>query len=106
MDDKNRKTKIPVIDSLKIVNFLIANCSSAEISFMATLAADKANFKLLNTVFTRLTDYNIHEVFYQENLTKDQLEVFRAAKRGEVAGLKAFARACQRANEELEKRRE
>ena len=103
-EEQKRKTKIPVVSHLTIVNWLLTNCSSEEISFMATLAADKGNFRLLNSIFTRLTDYNIHQVFFVENLSASQLEIFRASRRGEVAGLKAFARACQLANEELEKR--
>ncbi len=103
-EDVPRKTGIPVKSIPQIVEWLITNCNVDELSLMASLAGDSRKFALLNSIFTRLTDYNIHEVFYNNFVDAEDLTEFRAAKRGEVAGLKAFAMACQTANEEVEKR--
>lgn len=100
--ETNRKTGIPVKKLPPIVEWLLKNCTGAEISFMASLAADKKNFKNLTTIFRRLTDYNIHQVFYEGKMKQDELFIYRASLRGEVAGLKSFAMACQQANEVLE----
>lgn len=96
--DKNRKTNIPVKGIPQIVEWLVDNCSPEELDFMEGLAGDRKNFTLLNSIFTRLTDFNIYEVFYNSKInTGEDLMIFRAAKRGEVAGLKAFSMACQAA---------
>lgn len=73
---------------------------------MAELAGSSRKFGLFSSILTRLTDRNIHDVFYESDIsTAEELLMFRAAKRGEVAGLKAFQRACQIAKEELAARR-
>jgi hypothetical protein len=103
--EPNRKTNIPVKSIPAIVEWLLKNCNKGEVFFMASLARDRTKFALLNSIFTRLTDKNVYDVFYDgSNMTAEQLQVFRAAKRGEVAGLKAFAMACQQAREEIAKR--
>jgi hypothetical protein len=103
--DQNRKTNIPIKSIPQIVEWLLKNCSRAELEFMASLAGSRTNFKLLTTIFTRLTDYNIQEVFYEKFSEPNELLMFRASKRGEVAGLKAFSMACQAAMVELNYRR-
>lgn len=109
----NRKTTIPIKTSVAIVEWLLNNCTQDEIFFMADLARDRTRFKLLTSILTRLTDFNIHEVFYKEITSVEELAIFRASKRGEVAGLKAFSMACQAARkviqdreDELESKRE
>lgn len=72
---------------------------------MAGLASKSREFSILNSIFTRLTDYNIHQVFYENFNQPEELHTFRAAKRGEVASLKGFAMACQAAREEIELRK-
>lgn len=101
----NRKTTLPLKTIPGIVSWLLKNCSKDEIYFMADLAISRKKFVLLNSIFTRLTDYNIHEVFYQKFSDSHELSDFRAAKRGEVAGLKAFSMACQAAREQIELRK-
>lgn len=103
--DTNRKTNIPVKNIPAIVDWLLNNCSKDEILFMGELAGDRRKFPLLNSIFTRLTDYNVHEVFYEKMENPEELMIFRAAKRGEVAGLKAFSMACQSAREDIERRK-
>lgn len=105
MEDATRRTNIPVDRTPKIVQWLIKNCTRDELSFMATLANGK-NLPLLNSIFTRLTDANVYEVFYKEVASADELALIRAASRGEVSGLKAFVAACQLAKEEIEKKEE
>lgn len=102
--DFPRKTKIPVVEIPGIVEWLISNCSLVEIEFMASLAADHTKFAILDSIFTRLTEYNKHEIFMYKYKDPLDLAGFHSAKRGEVAGLKAFAMACQIAYKEIEKK--
>lgn len=95
--ETNRKTNIPVKSVPQIVEWLTKNCTKEEIFFMADLAGDRKKFTILNQIFTRLTEYNLHEVFYTPVKSSEELSLFRASKRGEVAGLKAFSMACQAA---------
>ena len=102
--EKDRKTNIPTKD-LDIIEWLIANCSYDELVFMADLATSKIKFGLLTSIFTKLTDKCVYEVFFEPVDSAEKLALFRAAKRGEVSGLKAFARACQRATIEIKSRK-
>lgn len=105
MPDLNRKTGIPVKTIPEIVAWLLKNCNAQELDFMASLASSRKNWGALISIFTKLTDKNIYDVFYERGMeTGEQLIVFRAAKRGEVAGLKAFEKACIGAAEEMKKR--
>lgn len=97
--NENRRTNIPVRTIPQIVEWLLKNCSEEEIVFMRSLALNRREIELLNSIFTRLTDFNIHEVFYTKISNSEELAQFRSAKRGEVAGLKAFVMACQAAAE-------
>lgn len=74
-----------------------------ELEFMTSIASNKRNFGLLNSILKRLTDFNIYEVFYERFSDPNELLMFRASKRGEVAGLKAFEMACQAAKSMVEK---
>lgn len=102
-DDKNpnRKTKIPIKGIPRIVNFLIENCDPSEIEFMAGIAGDPKKLQALRSIFTRLTDFNLHEVFYNRVSSAEDLMGLRDSKRGEVAGLKAFQMACVLANKKI-----
>lgn len=104
--DINRKTGIPLKSIPAMVEWLLKNCTQSEILFMAELAGSPTKFKLLNSIFTRLTDYNIYEVFYTKFKTAEDLFSYRAAKRGEVAGLKAFSMACQAAKLKINEQKE
>lgn len=104
MTDYNRKTAVALKTIPGIVEWLLKNCSKDEIYFMADLSSNRKKFSLLNAIFTRLTDYNVYQVFYEKFQTPQELSDFRAAARGEVAALKAFSMACQAAKEQIESR--
>lgn len=104
--DPNRKTGIPLKSIPVMVEWLLKNCSQTEILFMAELAGSSQKFKILNSIFTRLTDYNVYDVFYQKFSTSEELSLYRASKRGEVAGLKAFSMACQAAKLKINEQKE
>lgn len=101
----NRKTTIPLKAIPEIVEWLLKNCSEEELTFMIELASDRRKFFLLNAIFTRLTDCNVHEVFYGRVNSPEELYGLWTAKRGEVAGLKAFSMACQAAMKQKEDKR-
>jgi hypothetical protein len=103
--DANRRTTLPIKSIPQIVEWLLKNCNKSELEFMASIASSRTNLKLLTSIFTRLTDYNVQEVFYERISDPNELLMFRASKRGEVAGLKAFSMACQAALVELTSRR-
>lgn len=105
--DVNRKTTIPLKTIPAIVEWLLTNCSYTEIQFMADLAGSRSKFKILHSILTRLTDMNVHEVFFASKIhDPEELYYLWVAKRGEVAGLKAFALACQAAREKINQRKE
>lgn len=99
-----RKTNIPIKSAPAIIEWLLKHSTDDELSFMATIASDRRTFALFNSVLTRLTDYNIYDVFYKAFTSDQELMLYRAEKRGEVAGLKAFLMACQIARKELQER--
>lgn len=104
--DQNRKTTIPVKSIPEIVEWIVKQSSIEELEWMSEFASDRKAFPLFISILTRLTEYNIHEVFYEKSLSGgEELMIFRAAKRGEVAGLKAFQMACQTAKQVLLERR-
>lgn len=104
--DKNRKTNVPIKDVPRIVEWLLYNCSTDEIFFMASLANNRRNFALLKSILDRLSDYNVYQVFYGKVKDGQELSVLRAQKYGEVAGLQAFAKACLSAQEVIKSREE
>lgn len=101
----NRKTGIPIKSIPRIVEWLLGNSTLAQLQFMNSFANDRSKFPLMTAIFTNLTDRNVYEVFYERINNPQELADFRSAKRGEVAGLKAFQMACQAAGAELERRR-
>jgi hypothetical protein len=104
--DKNRKTGVPIKSIPDIVQYLLEAATVEELEWMAGLAAKRREFGLFTRLLTRLTDANVHEVFYAKGVrTPEDIYKIWLAKRGEVAGLKAFARACQVAKSELSNRR-
>lgn len=104
MTDLNRKTGLSIKQGPTIVNWLLKNCTTDEIFFMASLHSHRNEFKLLTSIITRLADYNIYTTFYAQVKDEKELMVLRSGKLGEVAGLKAFALACQLASDQIAKR--
>lgn len=102
-DPTPRKTGIPVKGNIpRIVEWLITNCSSVEIEFMANLASESAKYKILLSIINRLIEYNITLVFHSKVHNAEELMLFREGKIGETDGLKAFAMACKVAYQEIE----
>lgn len=104
MINKNRKTTIPQKEIPPIVEWLLANCTPDEKEFMAAIASDPKRFTTLRAIISHLTDYNVYQVFYGDMQDAQELAVIRAAKRGEVAGLKAFQRTCELAWKQARKK--
>lgn len=99
-----RKTTIPVQSAPEIIQWLITNSTDDELAFMANIAGDRKAFAMLGSIITRLTDYNMHHVFYDLFTSPEKMAFSRERRIGEVAGLKAFHAACQVASDELGRR--
>lgn len=105
--DPNRKTTIPVQGIPEIIKYILTNCNAPQLEFMASLAANKQKFAIFQSILSLLTEKNVYDVFYEKSIGNkpEDLMVFRASKRGEVAGLKAFEKACQLSYEEISRRK-
>jgi hypothetical protein len=101
MDDVNRKTTIPVKKDPPMVQWLLENCSSDELSFMASIGLDATKTGALLSIINRLIDYNMATVFYSKTNDAKTLLTVRAGKLGEVAAFKSFYLACKSAKESL-----
>ena len=104
-EKKNRKTDLKVVDpKLDIVNWILKSATSNELEYLVALAKG-GKFKLLISVVDKLTRKNIEDVFIYMAKDDSDLADFRAAKRGQVSGLRAFLIACQNAEEEMLRRK-
>lgn len=103
--DPNRKTNIPVRTIPRIIQDILSNATGEQLDFMSSLVADKTRFAIFTSILSDITDRNVYSVFYEKITDPMELALFRAAARGEVAGLKSFAMACQAADEEIESRK-
>ena len=100
-----RKTKVPIKSLDKMTDWLLKNSTGQELDYMNSISG-ASSFPILVKLFGKFKEYNVYEVF--SFLAKDakELELFRAAKRGEVAAFDAFLLACQAAKLEIKRRRE
>lgn len=95
---ENRKTTIPLKTVPEIIEWLLENCTKEELEFMVGLSQDRKNFALLNSIFTRLTDYHVYHLFYDPAADEKELYSRWVSKRSLVSGLKAFSMSCQAAS--------
>ena len=104
-EKKNRRTSLQVIDpKLDIINWILKSATGEELDYLAYLAKGE-KFKLLIQVMDKLTRKNIEDVFSYMAKDDRDLAEFRAAKRGQVAGLRALLIACEAAIEEIQRRK-
>ena len=103
-DKSKRRTNIRNISEPTPVRWIVENATSEQLEYLNHLATS-ANFRILIRLIENFTRYNIDEVFGYKSSDDRDLALFRAAKRGEVAGLAAFIRACKAADEEIKRRR-
>ena len=104
MEDKRRKTKIPVHKVPPPVIWLLKNATSSQLNFLQRIAALE-DFKDFVNLVSNFKHYNVYEVFNTPIANPEQLVALRAAKVGEVAGLDALIMVCQLAKEEKERRK-
>lgn len=102
--DKRHKSKIPVNKLPGPVEWMLKNATLQQLQYMRAQAAS-VNFQIFVNLISRFKDYNVYEVFrYMAKDDKD-LALFRAAKRGELAGLDAYIMVCQMAGDEIARRK-
>jgi hypothetical protein len=87
-----------------IAEWILKNSTSQQLSYLSALAS-KEEFKLLIKVVTDLKHYNVYQVFSKNFKDDHELALFRAAARGEVAGLDALLYVMQGAKLEIEERK-
>ena len=102
--DKRKRGKIPLKRVPEPVEWLLRNASVMQLEFLKGLANSTQFFTFTNLI-GKFKEYNVYEVFRYEAANEHDLAYFRAAKRGELAGLDAFILACQMAGEELTRRK-
>ena len=104
-ENKNRKTSLEVVDpKLDIVNWILRIATGEELEYLVSIHS-ATRFKLFVSIIDKLTKKNIEDVFMYTAKDDRDLAEFRAAKRGQVAGMRAFLIACQSAIEEVKRRK-
>jgi hypothetical protein len=99
-----RKTKIPVQKLPPPVRWLLDNLSSDELTYLIGLSSD-SKFEHLVNIVGKYKDYNVYKVFDEKVADATELLTWRAALRGEVAGLDTLLYVIQYAQEEIDNRR-
>ena len=101
--DKREKQKIRR-KVVAPVQWILENATGAQLDVLNRFshAHDFADFVNLVNKFKH---YNIYEVYLYDAKDPEDLAYFRAAKRGELAGLDALLDACQLARGEIERRK-
>lgn len=100
-----RRTKVPVKKIPSIVEWILNNATGQELDYLDGLSRSP-DFAVLTRLTGKFKDYNVYEVFTTLVKDADELNLLRAAKRGEVAAFDAFILACQAAKSEIKHRRE
>lgn len=103
MDKTNRKTDIP-IKPTGVIGWILDNATGEQLDYMDSIAKS-SNFKIFGKIISNLRDYNAYSVFNCAVKSAEDLEYYRLRKKGEVDGLFDFAKACQLAGTEIERRR-
>lgn len=102
--DRRRKTKIPVRNMPAPVAWILRYSTGEQLEYLNSLAKSE-NFKTFVNLVSRFKEYNVYEVFSYVARNDSDLSLFRAAKRGELAGLDALILAAQMAGEEIQRRK-
>ena len=103
-EDKRRKTKIPVRNMPVPVSWILKFSTGEQLEYLNRLAKSE-DFKTFVNLVSRFKEYNVYEVFRYVARDDNDLALFRAAKRGELAGLDALILAAQMAGEEIQRRK-
>ena len=104
MEDKRKKSKIPVKTIPEPVQWILKNATISQLNFLANLSGS-SDFKDFVNLISNFKHYNVYEVFRAQIRTPEELLVLRASKVGELAGLDAIIMASQLAKEEKERRK-
>lgn len=104
MEDKRRKTRIPIKKLPSPVEWILKNSTGQQLDYLNRMAKSD-EFMIFVNLVRKFKDYNVYEVFMAEVTSNDELSLIRAAKRGEIAGLDALIMACQGAQDEIERRK-
>ena len=99
-----RRTQVKVKSVPAPVEWILKNATGQQLNFMARIVRD-IDFKAFVGLVGNFKHYNVYEVFNSKVQDSRELDLLRAAKRGEVAGLDALLLAAQLAQEEIEKRK-
>lgn len=103
MDDKRKKTKIP-IRRKPAVEWLLKNATGSQLNFMRGLVSG-SDFKDFINLISKFKDYNVYNVFEYKAVDDKDLATYRAYRKGGVDTLVDFILACQLAREEIERRK-
>lgn len=99
-----RKTGIPIRSLPSASDWILKNATGEQLDYLNSLS-NSGNFKVLVKIVENFKHYNVYEVFKANVKDADELMAYRAAKRGEVAGLDALLYAIQGASLEISRRK-
>lgn len=102
--DKRRKPKLPIRKMPQPVLWILENATGEQLEYL-TRQANSVDFKTFINLIAKFKEYNVYEVFYARIQDAHELELLRAAKRGELAGLDALIMAAQQAGAEIQRRK-
>ena len=102
--DKRRKAKIPVKNVPVPVQWLLKNATGGQLDYLDRMGKGE-EFRDFVNLISNFKHYNVYEAFNYIAKDEKDLALFRASKRGELAGLDALIMVCQLAKEEKERRK-
>lgn len=100
-----RKTLVSVKSLPEAVEWILKNANGGQLDFLNYIGKHP-DFLQLVKLIGLFKEYNIYEVFNFKARNAEELMFFRAAKRGETAGLDALILSFQAASEEIKRRRD
>ena len=102
--DKRRRTNIEIRNIPPPVVWILKNATGEQLSYLDRMAKSE-DFKTFANLVGKFKEYNVYEVFNYVSKTEQELVYFRAAKKGEIAGLDALLYAAQLAGKEIQRRK-
>ena len=102
--DKRRRTKVEVRSMPPPVEWILKNATGEQLEYLSRMSSS-SDFKTFANLIGRFKEYNVYEVFRYIAKDENDLALFRASKRGEIAGLDALLLAAQMASDGIKRRK-
>ena len=103
MDDKRKKSKIPIKPKTS-VKWLLENATGSQLDFLRRISEGE-DFKDFINLISKFKHYNVYTVFEFKAKTERDLFEYRSYRKGAVDILTDLVIACQLAKDESNRRK-